>query len=130
MADISRHVVPLPATRDDLLAQKTMKSKPTLNDHVDALHVALWDNADYQAFLDATSDADAVEGSLAADNLKAAEMIRTRAAEISDKMVAGKKLATIVIALNVVLRRYNMTRKMRAVMIGGETYPANQEAAE
>lgn len=123
MSEIIKKIVPLPATTEDLVSRKTMK--PTsLNDFVDQYHVELWSEDDYKQLLDATSDEDAVEGSCAIDNAKAAEMIRTRAARDGNKYVAGKKLATIVKSLNVVLRRYHMTRKERAVMVGGVEYPA------
>ena len=124
MTDFSvvKKAIPLPATREDLLARKTMRNM-TLNDYVDQIHVALWGNDDYpeyQKFLDAVYDEDAVEGSLSIDNAKAAEIIRTYAVNRKINYVAEKKLSPIVKALNVVLRRYHMTRKERAVTVGGE----------
>jgi hypothetical protein len=123
MNEVRTSVVPLPATREDMANRKDMKTQLTLNDHVDSIHMTMWDNADYRQLLDATSDEDAVEGSLAIDNAKAAEMIRKHAEVTKNPYVAKKKLATIVKALNVVLRRYHMTRRERAITIGGETYP-------
>ena len=113
----------LPITREDLAARKTMVSQPTLNDHVDTIHMALWDDEGYRELLDAVSDEDAVEGSLAIDNAKAAERIRDYAKDHDIPYVAKKKLATIVRALNVVLRRYHIGRKERAMTIGGEVMP-------
>lgn len=116
----------LPATTTDLLAQRKQDPHRTLNDHVEAIHVQLYENAEYQRFLDAVYDEDAVEGSLAADNLQAAQMIRNKAREAGhDPYVAEKKLATISKALGVVLRRYGMSRKERARMIHGETVEPN-----
>jgi hypothetical protein len=121
--------VPLPATVADMLARKS-PTLQNLNDHVDAIHVKLFATDErYQVMLDAVHDEEAQEGSLAADNLMAAMMIRehAEAKDTSNPYVAGKKLATIVKSLNVCLRRYHMTRKERAVSIGGEVVPNGGE---
>ena len=119
---------PLPATRQDMIAQRKGEMIRTLNDHVEDAHLALYDNEQYQRFLDAVYDEDAVEGSLAADNLEAARMIREHAREGNrDAYVADKKLATLSKALGVVLRRYGMSRKERSRMIDGETVENNGE---
>src|SRR6185312_5657337 len=112
----------LPATTSDLLGQRKFEMKRTLNDHVETIHLKLYENEDYQRLLDA------VEGSLAADNLLAAKMIRDFAiADGFDPYVADKKLATIAKALGVVLRRYGVSRKERSRMIDGETVEPNGE---
>ncbi len=124
MVELVKVRTPLPATVSEMLARKTMKPIRTLNDYVDDIHVALWEsNSEYVKLLDAVYDEDAVEGSLAIDNAKAAELIRDYAKHNGIAYVAGKKLATIVKSLNVVLRRYHITRKERAVMVDGETVP-------
>lgn len=117
----------LPTTTSEMIAQRKHEMRRTLNDHVEALHLQLYDDAKYQRLLDAVYDEDAVEGSLSADNLLAAQMIRERAAGENgrDAYVAEKKLATISKALGVVLRRYGMSRKERARMIDGETVDSN-----
>jgi hypothetical protein len=118
----------LPATTADMLGQRKFEMRRTLNDHVETIHLKLYENTDYQRLLDAVYDEDAVEGSLAADNLLAAQMIRTAAvADNADPYVAEKKLATISKALAVVLRRYGMSRKERARMIDGESVDPNGE---
>jgi len=111
----------LPATVEELLAQRQSLRIMTLNDYVDGIHIALWPNAEYRRLLEAVYDEDAVEGSLTADNHIAAGMIRAYAKDPATAVpeVANKKLATIIKALNVVLRRFNMSRKQRANMIGG-----------
>lgn len=119
---------PLPATRGEMLAQRKGDPHKTLNDHIEEIHSALYEDAKYQRFLDAVYDEDAVEGSLAADNLEAARMIRSHASEDDrNTYVADKKLATISKALGVVLRRYGMSRKERSRMIDGETVDMNSE---
>jgi hypothetical protein len=106
-------------------ARKT-KNERTLNDHVDSIHLTLVDHPklgeEYNVCLDAVYDEDATEGSLSYDNFKAAAIIRAYAEdEGHNPYIANKKLATIVKALNVVLRRYGKTRQERARRVGGET---------
>ena len=110
---------PLPATVQDLEAMRKVFHQPTLNDRVDAIHVKLWADDGYRAFLDAVYDEDAVEGSLSADNIFAAMMIRDYAKANGDHYVAGKKVATISKALAVVLRRYGIGRKERSREVAG-----------
>ena len=116
---VKKSVPNLPSTVEGLLAQRSTLRVLTLNDHVDGIHVALWTREDYRNALEAVYDEDAIEGSLAADNFVAATMIRDYARLNGVPQVANKKLATIVKALNVVLRRFNMSRPQRAKMVGG-----------
>lgn len=121
----TKYVKPLPATVDEMMANRVVKFERTLNDHIDEIHQSLFrHDAKYTAFLDAVYDNDAVEGSLSADNVKAAECIREYAS-LNNRVpvVAKKKLATIVMSLNVVLRRYGMSRKERSRMVHGEIVP-------
>lgn len=83
--------VPLPTTVEDMLAQRRTMAGRTLNDYVEDMHIKLWPNATYQRFLEAVYDEDAVEGSLAVDNIKAAEMIRDLAKEEKVPQVANRK---------------------------------------
>lgn len=119
---------PLPVARADLLARYKLMRQRTLNDYVDDIHVALWDNKDYRDALEATSDEDAIEGSLSADNFLAAGMIRDYARKHHIERVQGKKLYTIVKALNVVLRRYGISRAERATRIGETAVAVEEEA--
>lgn len=77
----------------------------------------------YVALLRATYDQHAVEGSLAADNVLAAIMIREKAKDIDYVDVAHEKLGIINLALGVVLRRYKMSRKQRRNTVAGEEVP-------
>jgi len=89
---------------------------PNFTDMVDRVHVELAtsQNCRYLAFLDACSDPFAVEGSLVADDLMAAIMIRDRAQKCyPDHPLATAHLAGIVKSLHIVLRRYGMSRKDR-----------------
>lgn len=116
---------PLPDNTKDW--QRASNRERTLNDLVEDVHMMLIDDPEqgdeYRAYLRAVYDAHAVEGSLAIDNGKAAELIRLRAKKIGSHELASEKLAPISMALNVVLRRYNMSRKQRRQMLNGEIVP-------
>ena len=73
--------------------------------------------------LDAVYDDEAVEGSLAADNLEAAAMIRDRAVKLGMTELADKKKATIAKALGVVLKRYELSRTERRNTVDGKVVP-------
>lgn len=121
---VLRQAAPLPATREELLSRKTMKVA-SLNDRVDFIHQDLWDDPNYQRYLYACWDSQAVEGSLSADNLMAAMMIRDYARKNSDPLVADEKLAVINHSLNIVLNRYHIGRKERRVTVAGEAVTTN-----
>jgi hypothetical protein len=126
----------LPTTPNEWQAARTIKTERTLNDHVDDMHMALQFSNDealrtkYNAYLDAVYDEDAVEGSMEADDFEAATLIRSFASESVDEKstqrdpyVASKKLATLVKALRVVLRRYRASREYRRSVVDGQTVP-------
>ena len=120
---------PLPATIEDLMAHRQKVAPPNLNDKVERLYLELYPNPAFQRFLDAVYSEDAQEGSLYADDIMAAEMIRDYAAgDGKDPYVASKKLATIARALNIVQARYDLTRKARAKSVGG-SHVRDQAAA-
>lgn len=120
-------VTPLPATKEDMESRLKIKRLLNLNDSVHAIHRAIWGDPDYFRYLDATADDDAVEGSMAADDLEIAEIFRNYAKAHGDVYVAGKKKHTIVRALKVVWRRYGIDRQSRR----GELPPSSvAEAAE
>lgn len=92
---------------------RQIKGERTLNDHVEDIHLSLVESGNYRGFLKAIYDEQAVEGSLGADNIMAAQMIREKAREIANDVVSKEKLATISKALGVVLRRYGLSRNER-----------------
>jgi hypothetical protein len=121
---------PLPTEISDWEKARKVKVERTLNDNVEDIHLNLLNHGDvkrrekYKGLLDAVYDEDAVEGSLAADNFLVATMIRDYAREDNhDPYVANKKLATLIKALGVVLRRYGWSRSQRARTVGGELVP-------
>ena len=105
--------ISLPLTVHALMEQRKSKNQRTLNDHVEALHLSLYEDEEYQQFIEAVYSEQAVEGSLIADDLEAARMIRDKARSIGDMTVGKQKLATLVKAMNVVLRRFGISRKER-----------------
>lgn len=102
---------------------RAIKAERTLNDMVEDIHLSIYDDADYRGYLRAVYDAHAVEGSLGADNIMAAQMIRAKAQEVGNKELATEKLAVISMALGVVLRRYHSSRKERRNMLGDKIVP-------
>lgn len=108
----------LPSKLEDW--HRKLKAERTLNDQVEDIHRMLCEEKDYLAYLYAIYDEQAVEGSLSADNIMAATMIRDRSKKIDGSEVASEKLATIAKALGVVLRRYGASRKERRQTVGGE----------
>ena len=123
---ISRMPPELPATAAEHLEHRQLKKERTLNDQVEELHLILVENPQYRAYLRAVVDPQAVEGSLSTDNVMAAMMIRDRAKKV-DSEVKDEKLATIILSLGVVLRRYGFSRKQRRNELGGKIVPQDNE---
>jgi hypothetical protein len=119
MVDRKKALRALPDTVQDLVEQKTTKSTLTLNDLVEHHHLALWADEGlsekYKEYVDAVYNEDAKEGRMVFDDAEAARMIRTHAVENNDGIVANKNIATLVRALHVVWRRYNIDRNQRRV---------------
>jgi hypothetical protein len=116
---------PLPATPEGWI--RDIKVARSINDLVEDIHSDLLRGKSselYQSYLFAIYDAQAVEGSLASDNVMAAQMIRERARTLDDSHPLTKeKLATISQALGVVLRRYHLSRKERRQLVAGQVVP-------
>lgn len=86
---------------------------------VEAIHLQLYGESErYRSLLAAVYDKDAVEGSLETDDIAAGIMIRTRAIGDGKTDIATAKLAEVIRALRVVMRRYGLGRKQRR--LGGE----------
>jgi hypothetical protein len=116
---------PGPENQRSLLAKRVLVHKRTLNDLVEDILVQLWEDNDFRRYTRAVWDEQAIEGSLAADNIMAATMIRERARENDNNEVANEKLATIAKAMGVVLRRYEESRQERRNRLHGENVPGN-----
>ena len=115
----------LPVTVNELLKHRLLTPARSLNDTVEEVVVALYEHDDFRAFINAVYDEQAVEGSLAADNIMAAEMIRAKATKLGYVELSKEKLATIAKALGVILRRYGYSRKDRRNTVGGQVVEGN-----
>jgi hypothetical protein len=125
---VRREAPPLPEKIQDW--QRFLKQERTLNDMLEDVHRALVDENDqYRSYLRAVWDSHAVEGSLAADNLMAASLLREKAKDMGNEL-QNEKLAIIVKVLGIVLRRYHASRKERRNMIGGEMVPSEHAPAQ
>lgn len=113
---------PLPAKIEEW--ERSLKGERTLNDQVEDIHRLLVNESGrYRDLLRAVYDQHAVEGSLSADNVLAALLIREKAKTIGYQEIEKEKLAIINMALGVVLRRYKATRKQRRNMLDGKIVP-------
>ena len=120
---LTRHQpAPLPANPDDWVRQ--FESEPNLNDEIERYHDRLMHDPEkkpvYVKFLNSVWDEDCVEGSCSLDNAEACRMIRELAREEQHSFVGDKKLATLSKSLNVVMRRYKLSRKERRMTVEGE----------
>lgn len=122
-ADIKLSPPPLPTSVEEFRSYRKVDLRRTLNDMVEEIHLDLYDTEEYPKLLYAVYDEQAVEGSLSADNILAAQAIRERAKKLGRDEITREKLATIAKALGVVLRRYGFSRKERRNMIHGEVIP-------
>lgn len=113
---VHKPLAPVPRALNDWV--RKIKEKRTINDMVEDAHLALFaSDPEYPPLLDAVYDEQAVEGSLSADNIVAAQKIREWG---HDTSLVKEKLATISKALNVVLRRYEFSRKERRNTVHGQ----------
>ena len=117
---------PLPSSVVEMQARRIVPLKRLLNDMVEELHTKCYETEKYRIYLDGVWDEQCVEGSLAADNFKAAEMIRERAIK-DGSPVKNEKLATIVKSLGIVLKKYGLSRKERRQTVDGEIVPTGDE---
>lgn len=105
-----------------LAALRTLKDKRSFNDLVEDIFVVLvQDDPKFVGYLEATQDSQAQEGSLSADDLEAAAIIRDKAAVGSE--VSLSKKAVIAHSMRIVAKRYNFGRKQRKYIVSGEFVP-------
>lgn len=111
---------PLPARVQDL--ERAIKTHKTINDYTEEVWMELYgENEEFRRFLEASTDPEAVEGSLSIDHHEATKMIRQYAQSKGDgHPLANKNLASISLALGVVRRRWNISPKQRRDRVGGQ----------
>lgn len=126
-------VAPLPKDRATMVAQRLIQSERNLNDHVDDLHVELFEEGtEYYSLLEPVFNSQAVNGSLSADDFRAAQIILGLAKEKhpAATQVAKQNIETIKRSLHVVWRRYNISRKQRRTTVHGQTGPDEDNGGE
>jgi hypothetical protein len=101
------------------MARRRHKDVRSLIDDTDKVNQALWEDPQYRQYFNAGYNDQAVEGSLAADDHRAASMVKTKAQEMGIESVATAKDHHLVIALHRVLGRYGLTRKERRAAMNG-----------
>lgn len=125
---LQRRPVPLPATREDFLAQYRLKRRRTINDYVEDVVIRIWDDENFTKHIDAIYESQAVEGSLDDDDTMAALIIREFARNNNLPVVANSKIHTVKLAMRVVLKRYGQGRHQRP--LEPEPLPAPQAAEQ
>lgn len=112
----------LPKTLDEFIGLRRKPASITIIDRVEPLVWALYDDPKFKALVTPLFREQTVEGDFAMDESEICRMIRAEAVRRDDLVLAKEKLASIKHAFNVVLRRYNMSRKERL-----EAYLAKRE---
>jgi len=104
---------PLPTTVAELDTMRVIKRERDFNDAVEDLHRSLFPDPAYRALLEAVIPEQTVEGSIGADTICAAQMIREKADQMKIAMVKDAQLAVIAKSIGTVMRRYKTSRKQR-----------------
>jgi hypothetical protein len=137
LADKARQIVrpkpaQLPATRQGLEADRKTVFR-SLNDDVDDAHCELWEQDElYRSYHQAIWDADAVEGSISADNFAAAAHLRnwvqsTNELKLRFSRLSVARTAAIVHSLNVTMRRLHKSRNERRRSVHGEIVNGDEQ---
>lgn len=126
MTNVNPLITPLPKTTEDLLAQRKRPLIRSFNDYVDEIFVRHWEDRSFLKYIEGTSDADCVEGSISCDDHEAAIILREYARKEKNEF-GSKPMQAWKLALKLAMRRCLVDRKRRRSMIHGETV---QEAAE
>lgn len=107
----------LPGTVADLEAQRIVKRSVTLLDEVERALLALYDDPNFRAYRGVDDPDMTVEGSTAADDFMAAQMIREKGLELKLPQLADTKEATLTL-VSLKLRRaesrFNASRIQRS----------------
>ncbi len=109
-----RLVVPLPATIEEWRERRKPALKPTLYDRVfKAMDEHHFGDPEFLRLIEATEDAEAVEGSRRHDDTIAAKRIKDKATKDSDEVISRATVKAIEIAMRRVLKDHNASRKQR-----------------
>jgi hypothetical protein len=96
----------LPATKSELDNLLSFSKRRTIIDHVQDVNRLLWEDPEYQKYLKATFDEEAITGKVRFDWFVAAQMIKAKAREMGMVQLQDAKEGAIVKAIGRVLNRY------------------------
>jgi hypothetical protein len=111
---------PVPQTVVDLINQRKSLRTRTLNDDVEDIHLRLWQEDEYRRYFQPIWREETIEGSFIDDDACVAQMVRKYAREHNVPIAKNANLASIRHSLQVVARRYGLSRKERQRLVGGE----------
>jgi len=121
--------VPIPETAAELKAQRTSPKPPqNIHSQVEDLFLILYDKMAFRRFFKATSNANAVEGSLRDDEAAAVHFLRQYALGAGNcQEVGDAKLALVRRSMRIAAKRHRITLKQRIAPIT-EPMPTTAEA--
>jgi hypothetical protein len=114
----------LPSNVTDLEAQRVVRRTFTLLDETEQALKALFDEPQFRRLRDALEPEETVEGSIFADDIVAAQMIRKVASELNLHQVVSADLTLLAQKLRGAERRFNASRSQRAKATSEEPTPA------
>jgi hypothetical protein len=120
---------PLPPTVADLIKRRKGRFEKTLNDMVEELYLKLWENEQFKKYLTAVTDGEAEEGSMGCDDHEAARMLRDLARK-EHSPASDTPLASFKLSLKVIMRRYEMSRKLRRISLHGQPVPSDDDNSD
>jgi len=104
----------LPANVTELEAQRITAATVSLLDQVEQVMLKLYEEPEFKKYREALEDDNTVEGSVFADDICAAQMIRKRAEVMGLHQVMDADLTLLSQKLRAAERRFNIARKQRA----------------
>jgi hypothetical protein len=104
----------LPANVTELEAGRITARTVSLLDEVEQAFLALFEEPEFKKYRDALEDDACVEGSVFADDICAAQMIRKKAEVLGLHQVEDADLTLLSQKLRAAERRFNVARKQRA----------------
>ena len=103
----------LPANVTELLAQRVVKRTVTLLDEVEQAMTELFNEEQFKRYREALDNDSTVEGSVFADDICAAQMIRKKGDEMGLRQIGDADLTAISQKLRAAERRFNASRRQR-----------------
>ena len=110
---------PMPVSLEDLDKLRKFQKRTSLNDIVERIHRALYNNPEYQKYLTAIWPEETIQGSFQCDDVAAAQMIQKYASDNNIVIPpSSNKWSAIIKSLHVVQGYYNdQTRRARRKLV-------------